>query len=237
MLSPPKPTVAKTYQTGSVVKFNRWTLDFDYYYIHFQNGYQSYLDPLSGEPVYTATGPSNTQGFEAEGNVVVGWGVSVYANISAGTAKYASGNYPNAGKWVANSPDNLETISLLWQRKNWDVGLVDKRVGQMYNDGTGSLIYPGFNIPYPVNEAIKIQPFNLVNFFANYTIKNAFWLRGSKLGLAINNLTDNHSIVGVTPFTSATTTAAYAPNLLDTYNLLPGRSVMATLTVGWAPRR
>ena len=31
----PKPTIAKTYQAGSVLKFNRWTLDFDTYYIHF----------------------------------------------------------------------------------------------------------------------------------------------------------------------------------------------------------
>ena len=44
VLSPPKPTISKTYQTGSVLKLNRWTLDLDYYYIHFQNGYDSYID-------------------------------------------------------------------------------------------------------------------------------------------------------------------------------------------------
>jgi hypothetical protein len=76
-----------------------------------------------------------------------------------------------------------------------------------------------------------------MNFFANYTIKNASWWRGSKLGLAINNLADNHSIVGVTPFVAATATAPYVQNPSDLLNLLPGRSVMATLTVGWAPRR
>ena len=30
---------------------------------------------------------------------------------------------------------------------------------------------------------------------------------------------------------------AYTPNPLDQLNLLPGRSVMLTLTVGWAPKR
>ena len=35
----PNPTLSKTYQTGTVLKFNRWTLDLDAYYIHFQNGF------------------------------------------------------------------------------------------------------------------------------------------------------------------------------------------------------
>ena len=76
-----------------------------------------------------------------------------------------------------------------------------------------------------------------MNFFANYTIKNASWLRGSKLGLAINNLADSHNIVGITPAVAATAAVAYVPNGGDLWNLLPGRSVMATLTVGWAPKR
>ena len=239
VLVPPKPTVAKTYQTGSVMKFRRWTLDTDYYYIHFQNGYQSYTDPVSLEPAFTATGPSNTQGFEAEGNVLIGWGLSAYVNFSAGTAKYQTGaNYPNGGMWVANAPSNVEGLSLMWRHKNWDVGFTDKRVGQMYNDN-GSLTYTinGIKVPYPVDQAIKIEPFNLANFFANYTIKNASWLRGSKIGLAVNNLADNHAIVGVTPFVAATATVPYVQNPGDLLNLLPGRSVMATLTVGWAPRR
>ncbi len=48
VLTPPKPTLAKTYQTGSVLKLNRWTLDVDAYYVHFQNGYDSYTDPITG---------------------------------------------------------------------------------------------------------------------------------------------------------------------------------------------
>jgi hypothetical protein len=55
--------------------------------------------------------------------------------------------------------------------------------------------------------------------------------------LAINNLADNHSIVGVTPAIAATATVPYVQSQYDQINLLPGRNVMATLTVGWAPRR
>jgi iron complex outermembrane receptor protein len=35
--TPPRPTLAKTYQVGSVLKYRRWTLDADAYHIHFQN--------------------------------------------------------------------------------------------------------------------------------------------------------------------------------------------------------
>ncbi len=45
----PKPTTVKTYQAGSVVKFNRVTLDVDGYYSHFQNPYllRSTLPPVN----------------------------------------------------------------------------------------------------------------------------------------------------------------------------------------------
>jgi iron complex outermembrane receptor protein len=239
VLSPPKPTLAKTYQIGSVLKYNRWTLDVDAYYVHFQNGYDSFIDPTSNEPVFVATGPSNTRGLEAESNIVIGHGLTLYLNGSMGSAKYQTGpSYPNGGEWVANTPKDTETVGVFWQQKNWDVGFTNKRVGRMYNDN-GSLNYliSGVTIPYPVDQAIKIDPFNVSNLFFNYTMKGSSWLRGSKLGVAVNNLFDNHSLVGITPFTAATAAVPFAPNPGDQLNLLPGRSVMVSLTVGYAPRR
>ena len=240
VLTPPKPTLAKTYQIGSVLKFRRWTLDADAYYVHFQNGYDSYTDPVSLEAsVFVATGPTNTKGLETESNIVIGWGFTLYLNGSLGSAKYQTGpNIPNGGLWVANTPKYVEAVSLLWRHKNWDVGLVDMRVGTMYNDnGTFTYLVGGIKIPYPVDQAITINPFNLVNVFVNYTMKNASFLRGSKIGLAVNNLADSHNIVGVTPLNPATATVPYAQNAGDLLNLLPGRSVMVTFTAGYAPRR
>ena len=239
VLTPPKPTLAKTYQIGSVLKFDRWTLDVDAYYVHFQNGYDSFIDPTTNEPVFVATGPSNTKGLEAESNIVIHRGLSLYLNGSMGAAKYQTGpSYPNGGQWVANTPKDTEVVGLFWQQNNWDVGFTNKRVGRMYNDN-GSLPYliNGISIPYPVDQAIKIDPFNVSNLFFNYTMKGSSWLRGSKLGVAVNNVFDNHSIVGVTPFTPATAAVPFAANPGDQLNLLPGRSVMVSLTVGYAPRR
>jgi iron complex outermembrane receptor protein len=226
VLVPPKPTLAKTYQIGSVMKHRRWTLDADAYYVHFQNVYASYIDPTTNEPVFVATGPSNTKGIEAESNVIIGWGFSLYANGTLGSAKYQTGqNYPNGGLWVANTPKNVETVSLLWRHKDWDVGLVDKRVGTLYNDNA------------TFNQAIKIDPFNLLNTFVNYTVKGGSFLRGSKIGLAVNNLANSHNIVGITPAIAPTVSAPYVQSPNDLLNLLPGRSVMVTFTAGFAPRR
>jgi iron complex outermembrane receptor protein len=226
VLYPPKPTVAKTYQTGSVIKARRWTLDADFYYIHFQNPYASYADPVSLEAIYYPTGPTNSKGIETEGNILLGAGFSLYANATLGTAKYQTGTgILNGGLWVANTPHDVESFSLLWRHKNWDVGFVDKRVGTLYNDaGT-------------INQAVTINPFNLSNLFINYTVKNSSFLRGSKFGLAINNLTDNHALVGVTPAVVPAPGSQFTPNAGDLLNLLPGRSVMATFTAGWAPKR
>jgi len=218
---PPNPTLAKTYQAGSVLKFNRWTLDVDAYYIHFQNPYAAVNDPNNfNEPVYVLTGPSNTKGIEAESNIAFGHGVSLYLNGTLGAAKYK-----DTGLWVANAPRDTETEGLTWQQKNWSAGFFNKRVGRMYNDN-GS-----------VNQAVLIDPFSVSNIFVNYTIKNASFLRGSKLGLAVNNLFDNHNIVGITPGVGPTTAVPFAPSGGDFLTLLPGRSVMISLTVGYAPKR
>ncbi len=239
VLTPPKPTLAKTYQMGSVLKFDRWTLDVDAYYVHFQNGYDSYLDIVSGESVAVATGPSNTKGLEAESNIVIHRGLSLYLNGSMGSAKYQTGpNFPNGGLWVANTPKDTEVVGLFWQQKNWDLGFTNKRVGRMYNDnGTLNYLIGGVSIPYPVNQAVRIDPFNVSNVFVNYTIKGSSWLRGSKFRVAVNNLFDNHNLVGITPFTAATAAVPFAPNGGDQLSLLPGRSVMVSLTVGYAPKR
>ena len=237
--TPPKPTLAKTYQTGTVLQYNRWTLNADAYYVHFQNGYDSYTDPATLEPVFVATGPSNTKGIEFEGNVALGYGFSIYANASFGSAKYQTGpNFPNGGEWVADTPSNIEGVNLLWQHRNWDLGLVYKRIGQYYNDN-GSLNYliDGASIPYPVDQAITIHPWQLVNVFVNYTVKNASWLRGTKFQLAVNNIADSHALTGVTPAIAATAAVPFVQNGGDLLNLLPGRSVTLTITGGYAPKR
>jgi iron complex outermembrane recepter protein len=212
----PKPVITNTYQTGTVMRRNRFTADLDAYYSRFQNTYASYVDPVTTLPIYYLTPDTITKGVEAEGNVFIGWGASLYANVTAGNAKYVG-----SGLWVQDTPRNTQAVGLSYQHKNWDVAIFDKRIGQMYNDNGST------------HEAVTINPFSLTDFYINYTLKNSSFLRNSKIGLSFNNLFDNHNIVAVTP--ASTSTAAPSPN--DILVLLPGRSIMLTLTVGYAPKR
>ena len=216
----PKPTVARTYQVGSVWKLNRLTLDFDAYYSHFQNTYTMTTD-TAGEAVWSLPGASNTKGMEAEANAFVGHGFNVYLNGTAGNAKYAQ-----RGLWVANAPSNTATAGLMYQHANWDAAFFSKRIGPMWNDaGKGNTLF---------NQAVPIDPFNMTNVFVNYTVKGASALRGTKLRLSVNNLLDKHSIVGVAPVNVA---QHPTPAGGDTLTLLPGRSVMLTVQFGFAPPR
>jgi iron complex outermembrane receptor protein len=212
----PKPTLAKTYQTGSKWKFNRFTLDVDAYYTHFQNPYATTPD-INGEPIYYQTGPSNTKGVEFESNIYLNYGFNLYVNGTAGNAKYQ-----NTGLWVANTPKNTETLGLSYQHRAWDAGFFDKRIGPMWNDA-GSY-----------NQAIPIEHFNLTNAFFNYTVKGSSPLRGTKFRLSVNNLLDKHNIVGIT---AAAASAHPAEASGDVLTLLPGRSVMLTVTFGFAPSK
>ena len=154
---------------------------------------------------------------EAESNINIGHGFNVYLNGTMGAAKYQQTKL-----WVANAPRNTETVGLTYQFRNWDSGFFNKRVGPMFNDNGA------------FNQAIAIDPFHLTNAFVNYTVKGSTALRGTKLRLSVNNVFDQHNIVGVS---AATAGPHPAPAPGDTLTLLPGRSVMLTVTFGWAPAR
>ena len=211
----PKPTTTKTYQMGSVLKFDRFTLDFDGYYSHFQNPYSSTPD-ATGEPIFYQTGPSNTKGVEAESNILVGHGFSLYLNGTIGRARYAQ-----TGLYVANSPQNTETVGFTYRVKGWDMGFFNKRIGPMFNDNGST------------NQAVPIDPFNVSNLFLNYTIRGDSYLRGTKIRFGVNNLADKHNIVGVTPASTASSVAAPGDLLI----MLPARSFSLTVTFGYAPAR
>lgn len=216
----PKPTLANTYQAGSVWKINRVTLDADAYYIHFQNTYSSTPAVANNdEPIYYLGPDSITKGLEGEANIYIAKGISFYLNGSAGSAKYVGTDL-----WVQDAPRNTEAYGLTYQHSGWNVGAFDKRVGAMYNDNgsTGS-----------THNAVFINPFSMTNLYINYTLKDIYHLSQTRIGLAFNNLFNNHNIVGVTSASTATS----APNGADQLTLLPGRSIMATLTVGYSPRR
>jgi hypothetical protein len=141
---------------------------------------------------------------------------SVYLNGTMGVAKYAQ-----TGLWVQNTPKSTPAAGLTYRMRGWDIGFIDKRVGPMWNDNGNT------------NQAVAIQPFNVANLFFNYTVRGDSWLRGTKIRFGLNNLQNNHNIVGVNPASAASN----APAAGDILTLLPARSVSMTMTFGYAPGR
>ena len=225
VLAPPAPTTARTFQGGTVLKLSRMTFNADAYYILFGNTYTAPADP-NGE-VYTSSGNSVTKGFEGETNIYITHGLSLYANGTAGAARYVSQSLtsststtsttslnPNYQAWVANTPANTEAVGLTYQRKAYDVGFFHKRVGPMWNDGT---LASGAND----NQYIPIAPFNIDNLFVNYTIRSNSHLDGTKLRFSINNLLNTENITSLTAGTTAVTGVPYSPAAGDTLGLTP----------------
>ena len=211
----PKPILTDTVQVGSVWKSRRATLDVDYYHISFQSDYSATTDAVTGDTVYFLNGHSITQGGEVESTILLGRGAALYLNATKGTAKYAGSHL-----WVQNAPSDTETIGLTYNLASWNVGLFSKRVGQMYNDN-GS-----------IHQAVPIDPFDITNFFVNYSLRGTTRLSQSRVRLAVNNLTDSHAITAVTP--ASTKSNAPAPG--DILTLMSGRSVSVSLTVGLGTR-
>jgi len=228
----PKPTAAKTYQGGSVLKFRKVTVDADVFYTHFQNTYVSSPDPNNtAATVYQQGGDSVSKGFEAEANVYIGHGLSFYGNGTVGSAHYVSqtingANNTNYNAWVANTPSNTESLGLTYQQKYFDIGMFNKRVGSFWNDVKGTA--------GTVNQVIAIDPFNITNFYINYTVRNGSHFDQSKVKLSFNNLFNTDAIVGVGQATKAN---VYTPGPNDTLTQTPPRGVTLTVTFGYSPKR
>jgi iron complex outermembrane recepter protein len=267
VLLTPKPTGATTFQGGTVIKLKDVSLNGDYYHTHFQNTYVAITDPNNASAVdYTSAGDSVTQGFEGEANVYLTRGLSFYVNGTAGSAKYVTDGLPSKGLWVANTPTDTKGFGLTYQQKYLQIGIFDKRIGDMWNDNAASFNVPamgsttltnpvGYSVTYtnttaaalPVkittNQVIPIEPFQVTNFYFNFTVKNGSLFDGTKIRFSVNNMFNAHNIVGDTQAAAGTITNPWlytggSPTLgaADQLTLLSGRSVTVTITLGISPK-
>jgi iron complex outermembrane receptor protein len=209
----PSPAKNMTYQAGTVYKTGRFTLDFDAYHIGFDSTYSSFTGP-DALPHYYLGGSSTTKGIEMESTIFLGAGLSLYLNGTEGSAKYDA-----TGLYIANAPGNTETAGLSFQQRNWDLGFFNKRISNMWNDNG------------PINQAVRIDPFEITNLYLNYTIKGESRFAETKFRLIFNNLFDQHNVFMVEP--ASTKSNAPAPG--DLLHKLAGRSVAMSVTFGLSP--
>ena len=229
----PKPTETTTYQGGTILKLKRLTFDADAFRVKFQNNYVALAVANPNDPTYDLNeyylGPDSvTKGFEAETNLSLGYGLNVYANGTAGKATYTGSGVPSDLR-VADTPAYTQSLALTYQAHGFDLGVVEKRVGDHYNDN-GSF-----------HNQVYDAPFTNVNLFLNYTLRNHSIFNESKVRFSINNLFDDKSILDVASSNSATAVggstylAATAPSPLDQLSLTAGRSYMVTFRMGIFP--
>jgi iron complex outermembrane receptor protein len=250
----PKQTKAYTYQAGSVLKLRRLTLDGDFYYVMFGNGYTASPDPnAAGANEYQSSGNSATKGFEGEANISLTHGLLVYLNGTVGSARYTSqtilagtstGNKsyinPNNDAWLANTPANTDTWGLTYTSHGLDFGWLTKRVGPMWNDNkaTVKLNYTDGTVSastsITASQVVPIDPFTMSNLFLNYNVRALPHFGESKLRLSFNNL---FNAQGITGLTAATTGTTFTPAAGDTLTLLPGRSITVSFQVGLTHKR
>jgi iron complex outermembrane recepter protein len=255
----PKQQRSTAYQAGTVFKMDRLTLDGDAYLVRFQSGYTGETDSITSDPdygdtIYYLTPSSTAKGLEFESTFVAAPGLSLYINGSVGNAYYrgesnagtqAAPYYQTVpgGLWVQQTPSDTETQGITYGRHGFDFGVYHKRVGEerMDNTGTNSVLYH--------NQWI-INPFNTVDGFFNYTIRNHSIFDQTKIRLGGNNLLNTHNVYSIGSFGNqavpvgniagtsyvdqfnATTSISSA----DQPSILAGRSVSISVTFGFAPR-
>jgi iron complex outermembrane recepter protein len=231
----PSPQLTSAYQGGTVLKLNRFTMDADYYAVKFQNNYISFAVANPANPAYNLNeyylGPDSlTQGFEAEANTWLGHGVNLYANGTVGKANYTGTGVPS-GLNVTDTPSYTQGLGVTYQARGMDLGVLEKRVGSYYDD----------NGTY--HNQVYVAPYNNVNLFLNYTLRNESMFDQSKISFSINNMFNSENITDVFPFNSPTPVngsayvATTTPSPLDQINLTAGRSFMVSFKLGLFPNR
>jgi iron complex outermembrane receptor protein len=212
----PKPTLAKTYQTGTVFQATGFTLGFDVFRTHFDNTYSSQKDNVTGLQDFFATAPSVSKGAEVETNVVLGGGLSVYLNAAVLRARYT-----DTHQLVQNSPKHTEAYGVNYTDSGFTASVFVKHAAPMFLDNS------------TVHEAIPIDPITVTNFSLGWAVRNPVaFTKKMRIQFAVQNLFDNHNITNVSPASKATSVAS--PN--DQVTLLAGRSAMLTFTFDVAPK-
>jgi iron complex outermembrane receptor protein len=202
LTTPPKQQLSTTYQVGTTLKKQRFTLDADAYAIRFQNSYSSTTDTTNGDTdlgdtLYFLQPSSMTKGVEFETTAVLAHGLNLYLNATAASAFYEGKVNANttatavdapvyerapSGLWVASTPTDTEEQGLTYQNYGFDLGIFNHRIGEQRVD----------NGAYH-NQAI-IPVFSTVGTYVNYTIRNRSIFDGTKLRLSATNLLDSHNI-------------------------------------------
>jgi iron complex outermembrane receptor protein len=208
------PQTTTNYQIGTTYQVDRFTVGADGYYIPFNNFITSQTN--SNGTLYSNQGGALYKGLEFEGTVRIVPGVSIYGNATLNSATFDDGQsiYQAPQRTAAFGPI-IDRHDVLKQEDEIYASLLWKNIGKQYGQNN--------NTPTGPVAAYPINPYNTIDFAANYTLPI---LNGRKVRLGVNlfNLLNDKSLIGLAGTTSGTPT-------LPLYWTNPGRSVFVTLSV------
>lgn len=195
------PQQTWNYQIGTTWQRDRFTLSGDLYYIDFSNRIAS--QTVSGTTLYYNGGGAIYQGIEAEGTAMLARGLSMYANATLNDA-----HYKNSTTTLANAPNRTAALGPVLDLDGFTASLLGKYVGKQYGTDVPTNLY-------------LIKSYMTADFAAGYTLGV---LNGRKVDfrLAVNNIFDNHSLIGLNQLAGDGKTGLYWTD--------PGRSVFFTLS-------
>jgi iron complex outermembrane receptor protein len=205
------------YQIGSVWKSDRLTISGDLYYIDFGNYFTSYKDANSNT-IYASAGAASYKGVELEGAYYLGYHLSLYGNASFNSATYAN------GQWIANAPIGTGALGVIYQdHDGWYGSLIGKAVGRQ--EGLDNV--SNGTAPPTLVDQYALPTYTYADLAVGYNLKNDDHaiplLRDAKIGLKVNNLFDQHSLIGF----AGNDSGSNAP----LYWVLPGRSFFGTVEI------
>jgi iron complex outermembrane receptor protein len=196
----PDPEQTDNYQIGTTYRTNRLTVSADLYYINFRNAVTSRT--VGSNTVFSNAGGAVYKGVETEATYSLGYGFSLYGNLTFNSAKQKETN-----TWMPNAPQSTAAAGVLYQRGPLTGSAIMKYVGHQFGD-TGN--------------TQPIGGYAVTNLAAAYTIRSvAPWMHNTRIGLEIDNLFNRTSINGLAGYTAADNTPLYWT--------IPGRAVVATL--------
>jgi iron complex outermembrane receptor protein len=164
-------------------------------------------------------------------NAALGFGFNAYVNGTVGRATYTGTGIPS-GLYVADAPLYTQAIALTYQAHGFDLGAIENRIGDHYDDAGA------------YHNQVWDAPTNNVNVYLNYTLrKSGSFFNESKLSFSANNLLNDESILDVTSYNAPAAVsgskyyATTAQSPLDTLSLTSGRSFTVQFRMGIFPKR
>jgi iron complex outermembrane receptor protein len=269
IVSFPKPQTTVNYQFGSVFYADNFTADADVYYIGSDNTIQQIAgSPTNGCPIGDTcninAGTVTYKGIEGEATYYFDdtqWGglldgLSIFANGSLNSAKaHTDPLNPNSPTFQdKQAPFWTAASGLIFKNGPWKLSLIDKIVGQQYQDSPGKRfdIYGSTPVSLVAGRTswagsfYKLGAYNKMDFTGYYD----FEVAGTdvEFGGGIYNLLNDRSPVAITINDSPTKTVGTPPPnqfggassaqaigqrcaSLDQYYFQPERSFQVTLKV------